>query len=88
LYVVAADAPYRVCLRTSDEVEIASVVVAASESLLLRELVPEGCTELYVETRALDGKAISLPSHVRLAVGRQIPVQIAGAAQPAGELRV
>ena len=76
-YAVAADAPYQVSLRDSDGAEIAAVVVAASESFLLRELVPEGCTELYVETRTLDGEAISLPSHVRLAVGRQIPVGMA-----------
>jgi SAM-dependent methyltransferase len=76
-YAVAGETPYQVSLRRSDGEDIASIVVAASESFLLRELVPEGCTELFVETRTLDGEAVSLPSHVRLAVGRQIPVQIA-----------
>jgi hypothetical protein len=73
-YAVAADQPYRASLQASDKAEIVSLLVAQSESHLLRELVPPGCSELFIETRTLDGEPVSLPRHIRLGVGRLIPV--------------
>jgi SAM-dependent methyltransferase len=75
-YAVAADHPYRVSLWSWDGIEIASVLVAQSESFLIRELVPEGCAEVFIETRTLDGETLCLPRHVRLGVGRLIPIDL------------
>ncbi len=75
-YAVAAGEPYCVSLRSADGAELASVLVARSESFLLRELLPQCCTEISVETRTLDGKPLTLPRHVRLGVGRLIPVDL------------
>jgi len=74
-YAVAADQPYCVILQSLEGVEIASVLVAQSESFLMRELVPKGCAGLFLETRTLGGTALSVPRHVRLGVGRLIPVE-------------
>ena len=74
-YAVAAEEPYRVGLRLRDGSEIASLLVVQSESLLLRELVPRGCAELFIETRAPNGEPVDRPGHVRLGVGRLIPVE-------------
>ena len=75
-YAVAAGEPYRVSLRHADGGELASVLVAQAESLLLRELLPRGCTEIFIETRTLDGERLVLPRHVRLGVGRLVPVDL------------
>jgi hypothetical protein len=75
-YALAADQPYRVSLRSREGAEIASVLVARSESFLLRELLPKGCAELFIETTTLDGEPLSRPRHVRILVGRLIPVEL------------
>jgi hypothetical protein len=73
-YAVAASEPYHASLCSRDAAEIASVIVAQSESFLFRELVPEGCSEIFIETKTLQGELLSLLRHVRLNVGRLIPV--------------
>ncbi|PWT78998.1 MAG: hypothetical protein C5B58_14435 [Acidobacteria bacterium] len=73
-YAVEASEPYHVSLCSCDGGKIATVVVARSESLLFRELIPNACSEMFIETNTLRGEAFSVPRHVRLMVGRLIPV--------------
>jgi hypothetical protein len=75
-YAVASDRPYRASLRSREGAPLASVVIAAPESFLIRELVPERCEDVYIETTTLDGHPIDLPRHLRLGVGRLIPVEM------------
>ena len=77
LYVVAASEPYKVILRSNGAAEIATATVVSSESLLFRELLPAHCTELFVETRALDDSLVTYPLHFRISVCRLIPVEMA-----------
>jgi SAM-dependent methyltransferase len=74
-FAVAVSRPYRVTLHCPKAADVTSVVVAQSESLLLRELMPKDCGEIYIETKTLEGEPISIPRHIRLTVGRLIPVE-------------
>jgi hypothetical protein len=73
-FAVAAAEPYRIGLRLPGAGQIASVIVAQSESFLLRELLPQGCKEIVIETNGMDGDALEVPQHVRLGVCRLVPV--------------
>jgi len=73
-FAVAAAEPYRIGLSLPGAGQIASVIVAQSESFLLRELLPQGCKEIVIETNSMDGDALEVPQHVRLGVCRLVPV--------------
>ncbi len=75
-FAVAADQPYTIRLRLQDSAEISSITAVYSETLLIRELVPASSTLLFMELRGLDGNLVSLPRHIRLVVGRLIPINM------------
>lgn len=75
-YAMKAPHPYRVLLASPDGDEIAAVIVAQSESLLLRELIPTEWTRVLIKTSDLDNEPWELPRHVRLGVTRLIPVRM------------
>ena len=75
-YAVATEAPYRIVLCDAEGGTVASVLVVQSESLLLREIVPGGAQAVLLATRALDGVPLTLPRHIRLGIGRLIPVTV------------
>lgn len=82
-YVVATEAPYRVVLCNAEGSTVASVLVVQSESLLLREIVPAGSQVVLLATRTLDEAPLTLPRHIRLGIGRLIPVTVSGQAAAA-----
>lgn len=73
-YAVQAAEPYRASLLLPSGNELSSVLVAQSESFLLRELVPQNCATLSIEVKTLEGHPLDLPRHIRLSVGRLIPI--------------